>query len=80
MVRCHYEAWLMDGTKFENTRLQFGNPYIKLGGGMGGVPLLEQGLAVMNKGELAEFVAEAKWAYGAGGALKSKGVPPGASV
>jgi len=41
LVKVHYEAWLMDGTKIENTRERFGNPFIKIGANMD-IPLVEQ--------------------------------------
>ncbi|KAL1496800.1 hypothetical protein AB1Y20_014386 [Prymnesium parvum] len=78
LVKVHYEAWLMDGTKIENTRERFGNPFIKIGANMD-IPLVEQGIATMNKGELAEFVGEARYAYGVNG-NKGKGVPPKATL
>ena len=63
------------------TRDRFGNPFFKLGANME-LQCLELGVASMNRGELAEFVCTAQYAYGATG-LKDKGkfkVPPRSTI
>ena len=61
----------MDGTRFDSSRDRFGNPYLKLGSGTEKA-VIERGVATMNRGELAEFVCSAQYAYGSHG-LKEKG-------
>lgn len=41
MCKVHYECWLMNGVRIENTRENFGHPYVKLGAKME-LALLEQ--------------------------------------
>ena len=83
MVKVHYTGWLMDGTRFDSTRDRFGHPFFKLGSGFER-RCLEEGVATMNRGELAEFVCTSQYAYGAegwkeGGSSEYK-VPPRATI
>ena len=63
LCKVHYTGWLMDGTRFDSSRDRFGNPFFKLGSRMETM-CLEDGVATMNRGELAEFVCKAAYAYG----------------
>ena len=66
MCKIHYTGWLMDGTRFDSSRDRFGNPFFQLGKGMERA-CIDMGVATMNRGELAEFVCTAQYAYGADG-------------
>jgi len=82
LVKIHYTGWLMDGTRFDSSRDRFGQPLFKLGAGMER-PVLEEGVKTMNRGELAEFVCTAQYAYGTKGWSGGSGgasVPPRATI
>ena len=66
LCKVHYTGWLMDGTRFDSSRDRIGHPFVKLGSGTE-LSWLAPAVATMNRGELAEYVCRAEYAYGANG-------------
>ena len=66
LCKVHYTGWLMDGTRFDSSRDRIGHPFVKLGSGTE-LSWLAAAVATMNRGELAEYVCRAEYAYGAKG-------------
>ena len=66
LCKVHYTGWLMDGTRFDSSRDRIGHPFVKLGSGTE-LGWLAAAVATMNRGELAEYVCRAEYAYGAKG-------------